>query len=155
MAKRKYTMTARLDKAYKNYVKRYKAKEAMLKKKGYEMASKMMKKRMYIAAREDKIYNEGITTNINQTLVSEQAYQYSQKTAQRLKRTAEKFDLVWKDKTITEIRKGKVDLSKLNNILKDMEENNPEQYQQLMDTLPDEVKRTRQGYISYYVFGSL
>lgn len=154
MAKRKYTMKARLDKAYKNYVKRYKAKEAMLNKKGYQMASKMMKKRMYIAARIDKV-ESGITTNINQNLVAEQAYQYSQKTAQRLKKTAEKFDLVWKDKTVTEIRKGKVDLSKLNNILKDMEANEPEKYQQLMDTLPDEVKQTRQGYISYYVFGSL
>ena len=149
-------MKARLDKAYENYKERYKAKAKMLKKKdkNYKMPSKMLSKRMYKVVRLDKI-EEGVTTNINQTIVSEQTYRYSQKTARRLKKTAEKFDLVWKDKTVTEIRKGKVDLSKLNNILKDLEANEPEKYQQLMDTLPDEVKQTRQGYISYYVFGSL
>lgn len=147
-------MKARLNKAYENYKKRYRAKEDMLERKGYSMASRMMSKRMYLAAREDKI-EDGVTTNINQTLVSEQAYEYSQKTAKQFKKVGQEFDLKWKNKSIIELRKGGVDVSKLNNYLKDLEEESPETYEQLMDRLPDEVKRTRQGYISFYVFGSI
>lgn len=130
----------RLDNSYKNYVKRYKAKEAMLKKKGYNMASKMIKsKKMYKAVREAYI-EEGRTININQTIVADQAYEYSQETARRFKATAEKFNLDWSDKTITELRKGGVDVSSINERLK-------EEY-------PDWTGKDRADYISYEVFGS-
>ena len=138
--KRRSKASKRLDNSYKNYVKRYKAKEAMLKKKGYEMASKMIRsKKMYKAVREAYI-EEGRTININQTIVSDQAYEYSQKTARRFKATAEKFGLDWKDKSITELRKGGVDVSSINELLK-------EQY-------PDWTGRDRADYISHEVFGS-
>lgn len=140
----------RLDNSYKNYVKRYKAKEKMLEKKGYQMASKMMSKKMYKAARDEHI-RKGVTININQTIVSDQAYEYSQKTARRFKATAEKFGLDWKDKKITELRKGVVDVSGINNALKEMSD---EEREELFALLPEGVKHTNQGYISYYVFGS-
>ena len=139
MSKRKYTLKARLDKAYENYKKRYKAKAKMLKKKGYDMASDMMSKREYKRIR-DIYQREVTTTNINQTIVADQAYEYSQKTARRFKATAKKFDLDWKDKSITELRKGEIDVSSINDILK-------EEY-------PDWSGYDRQQYISYEVFGS-
>lgn len=136
----KVKSSKRLDNSYKNYVKRYKAKEAMLKKKGYKMASKMIKsKKMYKAVREAYI-EEGRTININQTIVADQAYEYSQKTARRFKATAEKFNLDWSDKTITQLRKGEIDVSSINDILK-------EEY-------PDWTGKDRAEYISYEVFGS-
>lgn len=129
----------RLDNAYANYKKRYKAAKKMLKKKGYDMADTMLTKREYKMVRQAYI-DEGQTININQTIVSDQKYEYSQKTARRFKATAEKFDLSWKDKTITELRKGGVDVSEINNLLK-------EEY-------PDWTGKQRQEYISYEVFGS-
>ena len=139
MAKRKYKMSKRLDKAYENYKKRYKAKKQSLKKRGYEMADTMLTRREYEMVRKAMV-NEGIKTNINQTLVSEQAYEYSQKTARRFKATAEKFDLEWKGKSITELRKGGIDVSEINDILK--------------EEFPDWSGTDRQKYISYEVFGS-
>lgn len=129
----------RLDNAYANYKKRYRAAKKQLKKKGYEMASDMMTKREYQRIRD--IYQREVTTiNINQTIVSDQKYEYSQKTARRFKATAEKFDLDWKDKSITQLRKGGVDVSEINEILK--------------EEFPDWTGYQRQQYISYEVFGS-
>lgn len=136
---RKYVMSKRLDNAYANYKKRYRAAKKKLKKKGYQMADKMLTKKEYLANREAYI-EEGITVNINQTMVSDQSYEYSQKTARRFKATAEKFDLDWKDKSITELRKGGVDVSEINELLK--------------DEYPDWTGYQRQQYISYEVFGS-
>lgn len=136
---RKYTLRARLDKAYENYKKRYKAKKKMLKKKGYEMASDMMTKREYLRIRD--IYQREVTTiNINQTIVADQAYEYSQKTARQFKRVAEEYDLEWKDKSITQLRKGEIDVSAINTLLKEI--------------YPDWTGYDRQQYISYEVFGS-
>lgn len=136
---RKYTLKARLDKAYENYKKRYKKKKKMLKKKGYEMASEMMTKREYIRIRD--IYQREVTTiNINQTIVADQAYEYSQKTARQFKRVAEEYDLDWKDKSITQLRKGEIDVSAINSLLKEM--------------YPEWTGYDRQQYISYEVFGS-
>lgn len=129
----------RLENAYANYKKRYRAKKKSLQKRGYEMADTMLNKREYEMVR--KAYqNEGVKININQTIVADQAYEYSQKTARRFKATAEKFDLEWKDKSITELRKGGIDVSQINEILK-------EEY-------PDWTGIQRQQYISYEVFGS-
>ena len=137
--KRKYTLGKRLDKAYANYVKRYEAKEAQMAKRGYKMSDTKLTEREYRMVR--KAYqNEGITKNINQTIVSDQAYEYSQKTARRFKATAEKFDLSWKEMSITELRKGGVDVSEINDLLKEL--------------YPDWTGYQRQEYISYEVFGS-
>lgn len=136
---RKYNMGRRLDKAYENYIKRYDAKKKSLAKRGYDMADKKLTKREYEMVRTAYI-NDGVTENINQTIVSDQAYEYSQKTARRFKATAEKFDLEWKNKSITELRKGGIDVSQINEILK-------EEY-------PDWTGTQRQQYISYEVFGS-
>lgn len=138
--KRKYTLKARLDKAYENYKKRYKAKQKNLKKRGYEMADKkMLTKREYKMVRT-ALVDEGRETNINQTIVSMQAYEYSQKTARQFKKVAEEYDLDWKDKTITQLRKGEIDVSSINDMLKEM--------------YPDWTGTQRQEYISYEVFGS-
>ena len=137
---KKRSRQTRLDRSYANYVKRYKAKEKMLKKKGYKMASKMIKsKKMYKAVREAYI-EEGQKININQTIVSDQAYEYNQKTARRFKATAEKYGLDWKEKGITELRKGGVDVSAINDLLK-------EEY-------PDWTGTDRANFISHEVFGS-
>ena len=138
--KRKYTLKAKLDKAYENYKKRYKAKQKSLKKRGYKMADKkMLTKREYKMVRT-ALVDEGRETNINQTIVSMQAYEYSQKTARQFKKVAEEYDLEWKDKTITQLRKGEIDVSSINDMLKEM--------------YPDWTGYQRQEYISYEVFGS-
>lgn len=129
----------RLDNAYANYKKRYKAAQKQLKKKGYDMADTMLTKREYKMVRQAYV-DEGQKININQTIVSDQKYEYSQKTARRFKATAEKYDLEWKNKSITELRKGGIDVSEINEILK-------EEY-------PDWTGTQRQQYISYEVFGS-
>ena len=129
----------RIDNAYANYKKRYRAAKKQLKRKGYSMADTMLNKREYKMVR--KAYQEeGVKTNINQTIVSDQKYEYSQKTARQFKQTAEKFGLTWKNKTITQLRKGGIDVSEINNLLKDQH--------------PEWTGKERQEYISYEVFGS-
>lgn len=130
----------RLDNAYANYKKRYKAKKKMLNKKGYQMADTMLNKREYLMVREAYI-DKGVKININQTIVSEQTYEYSQKTAKQFKEVAINYDLSWKDLSITELRKGiGVDVSDLNEMLKQI--------------YPNWTGTDRQKYISYEVFGS-
>ena len=136
---RKYSMKNRLSKAYDNYKKRYKTAKKQLKKKGYEMADTMLNKKEYLMVREAYI-DEGVTTNINQTIVSAQKYEYSQKTAQQFKKTAKKFDLSWKDISITELRKGGIDVSEINERLK--------------EEFPKMTGKERSKYISHEVFGS-
>lgn len=131
--------TKRLDNSYTNYVKRYKAKRKMLHKKGFEMADTMLTKREYQMVK-DAYIRAGRKTNINQTIVSDQAYEYSQKTARQFKKVAEEYDLEWKDKSITELRKGEIDVSGINDMLKEM--------------YPEWTGSDRRDYISYEVFGS-
>ena len=151
MAKRVKKWGKRLANAYDNYKRRYKAAQKQLKKRGYDMASEMMTKREYERIRD--IYRREVTTvNINQTIVSDQKYEYSQDTARRFKRTAEEFGLEWKDMKITELRKGGIDVSAINNALKEMSD---EELEKIYSTLPEGVAHTRQGYISYEVFGSV
>lgn len=147
---RKYSMDKRIEKAYQNYIKRYDAKKASLERRGYGMADKKLNKREYEMVR--KAYTEsGVDKNINQTIVADQAYEYSQKTARQMKSTAKKFNLDWKDKSITELRKGEIDVSGINNSLKEMSD---EEREALFDTLPADVKRTNQGYISWVIYAS-
>lgn len=138
--KRKYTMTKRLDDAYKNYKKRYRAKAKSMKKRGLEMESRMLKKSEYLSVRDEKV-RDGVEININQTIVSEQAYKYSEKTARHLKKFAKENDLDTKNLSIAEIRQGKglpEELIRLNEQLKEQGLSGKE----------------RQEYISYEVFGS-
>lgn len=116
MARRK--STKRLDNAYENYKKRYKAKQKMLRKRGFEMADEMLTRREYEMVRKAYV-DEGRKTNINQTIVSDQAYEYSQKTARQFKSVAERFDLEWKNKSIMELRKAEIDVSGINELLKE------------------------------------
>ena len=147
---RKYKMDKRLAKAYENYVKRYEAKEASLKRRGYFMADKKLTEREYQMVRA-AYTSEGVQKNINQTIVADQAYEYSQKTARQMKATAKKWNLEWKGKTITELRKGEIDVSGINNSLKEMSD---EEREKLFDELPEDVKHTNQGYISWVIYAS-
>ena len=139
--KRKYTMSKRMDAAYKNYKERYRAKAKAMKRRGLKMESPMMNKREYKMVRKAYVEQEGVKTNINQTIVSDQQYKYSDKTARHLKKFAKEHDLDTKKLSIAEIRQGKglpAELSKLNEELKE---------QGLSG-------RERRDYISYEVFGS-
>lgn len=125
--------------AYDNYKKRYRAKKRSLNKRGYDMASEMLNKKDYLRVRALQV-SEGREININQTIVSEQAYEYSHEVAKRFKKVAEEHGLVWQEKTYTQIRKGAVDVSALNEELKLIH--------------PDWTGYDRANYISNEVFGS-
>ena len=125
--------------AYINYKRRYRAKEKIMEKKHLSMASKMLNRADYELARAMAV-NDGITININQTIVSRQQYEYTQDVARRFKRVSEEHDLEWKDLTITQIRKGAVDVSAINAMLK--------------ENYPDMTGKQRAKWISHEVFGS-
>lgn len=153
---RKYVLNKRLDKAYDNYVKLYTEKKRQLNLRGARMADpSMLTKEEYISNREAQI-NAGRTTNINKTIVSEQAYVYTEKVARKLKKAAKEYDIeFWKDKTLLEIRSSSVDLSTINARLHKIQDENPEAFEKLMDRLPESIKkRTISKWISYEVFGS-
>ena len=125
--------------AYINYKRRYRAKEKSMKRRGLEMADRMLNRSDYELARAMAVA-DGITININQTIVSEQQYEYSQDVATRFKRVSEQYDLEWKDKTITQIRTGDVDVSGLNDMLKEQ--------------FPEMTGKQRAKWIGHEVFGS-
>ena len=125
--------------AYINYKRRYRAKEKSMKRRGLEMADRMLNRSDYELARAMAVA-DGITININQTIVSEQQYEYSQDVARRFKKVSEKYDLEWKDKTITQIRTGDVDVSGLNDMLKEQ--------------FPEMTGKQRAKWIGHEVFGS-
>lgn len=174
--KRTYTLGKRLDKAYDNYVKRYNKKREEMNKKGFEMADRQLNFSEYKAVRE-ALTRDGIKININQTLVSEQAYVYSLKTARNLRKFAkentEKLEGLLSDEqkevlklkensienvSIDKLRQGEgltTYLASVNEALNELKENDPDEYKKLMAQLPDNVKHTNQGFISYEVFGSV
>lgn len=125
--------------AYANYKRRYRAKEKSMERRGLKMADDLLTRHEYELNRADLI-SQGVTININQTLVSKQQYEYSQDIARQFKRVSEEFNLEWKDKTITQLRIGEVDVSGINNWLK--------------ENIPEWTGKQRQQYISYEVFGS-
>ena len=147
---RRYNMDKRLRKAYENYVKRYEAKEASIKRRGYIMADKKLTEKEYQMVRA-AYQAEGVEKNINQTIFADQDYEYSQKAARQMKETAKKWNLEWKGKTITQLRKGEIDVSGINNRLKEMSD---EEREKLFDELPAGVKHTNQGYISWVIYAS-
>ena len=143
MAKRvvntNYLSKKQMHNAYINYKRRYRAKEKSMKRRGLEMADRMLNRSDYELARAMAV-NDGITININQTIVSEQQYEYSQAVARRFKKVSEEYDLEWKDKTITQIRTGDVDVSGLNDMLKEQ--------------FPEMTGKQRAKWIGHEVFGS-
>ena len=125
--------------AYINYKRRYRAKEKSMKRRGLEMADRMLNRADYELARAMMVA-DGVEININQTIVSEQQYEYSQAVARRFKRVSEEYNLEWKDKTITQIRMGQVDVSGLNAMLKEQ--------------FPEITGKQRAQWIGHEVFGS-
>ena len=134
-----YLSKKQMRNAYANYKKRYRAKAKSMKRRNLEMADEMLSRHDYELARAAAI-NDGITININQTIVSRQQYEYSQSIARQFKRVSEEFDLEWKNVTITQLRMGEIDVSGLNRMLKDQ--------------FPNMTGYDRQKWISYEVFGS-
>ena len=132
-------MAKRSTTSYRDYVKKYRAMEERLDKKGLKPESALMNKKLYQEVKRDMKEN-GVTTNINRTIVQEQSFQYSYKTARRWRETARDLDLDWQDISITQLRSGDIDLSGMNDILKITE--------------PTWTGKQRQKYISYNVFGS-
>ena len=125
--------------AYINYKRRYRAKEKSMKRRGLEMADRMLNRADYELARA-MIVADGVEININQTIVSEQQYEYSQDVARRFKRVSEEYNLEWKDKTITQIRTGDIDVSAMNDMLKEQ--------------FPEMTGKQRAKWIGHEVFGS-
>ena len=143
MAKRvvnvSYLSKKQMHNAYINYKRRYRAKEKSMRRRGLEMADRMLNKAEYEMVRAEAV-SEGVTININQTIVSNQQYQYSQDIARQFKRVSEEYNLEWKNLTITQIRTGEIDVSGLNDMLK--------------ERFPQMTGKQRQQWISYEVFGS-
>lgn len=125
--------------AYINYKRRYRAKEKSMKRRGLEMADRILNRAEYEMVRAEAVA-EGRTININQTIVSNQQYEYSQDIARQFKRVSEEYNLEWKDKTITQIRMGEIDVSGFNNMLK--------------EKFPMMTGKERAKWISHEVFGS-
>ena len=125
--------------AYINYKRRYRAKEKSMKRRGLEMADRMLNRADYELARAMMVA-DGVEININQTIVSEQQYEYSQSVARRFKRVSQEYGLEWQDKTITQIRMGEVDVSGLNDMLKEQ--------------FPEMTGKQRAKWIGHEVFGS-
>ena len=150
---RKYKLGKRLEKAYANYSARYDKKEAELRKQGLEMLAPKMTPSAYGMVRNAYI-EKGQTTNINQTIVRDQAYAYSYKTAKRIKKALDKYDSENKI-SLMDIRRGanaSVNVSKINSELNEMTDEEKEAL--FNELLPSTVSHTNQGFISYYVFGS-
>lgn len=125
--------------AYINYKRRYRAKEKSMKRRGLEMADRILNRAEYEMVRAEAVA-EGRTININQTIVSNQQYEYSQDIARQFKRVSEEFDLEWKNLTITQLRTGEIDVSGINNELK--------------EKFPNMTGKQRAKWISHEVFGS-
>lgn len=134
-----YLSKKQMHNAYINYKRRYRAKAKSMKRRGLEMADRMLNKAEYEMVRAE-IVSDGITININQTIVSNQQYEYSQSIARQFKKVSEKYDLEWKNLTITQIRMGEIDVSGFNNMLK--------------EKFPEMTGKQRAKWISHEVFGS-
>ena len=143
MAKRvvrdNYLSKKQMHNAYINYKRRYRAKAKSMERRGLEMADRMLNKAEYEMVRAE-IVSEGVTININQTIVSNQQYEYSQSIARQFKKVSEEYDLEWKNLTITQIRTGEIDVSGFNNMLK--------------EKFPMMTGKERAKWISHEVFGS-
>ena len=143
MAKRvvrdNYLSKKQMHNAYINYKRRYRAKAKSMERRGLEMADRILNRAEYEMVRAE-IVSEGVTININQTIVSNQQYEYSQSIARQFKKVSEEYDLEWKNLTITQIRTGEIDVSGFNNMLK--------------EKFPMMTGKERAKWISHEVFGS-
>lgn len=127
------------DRAYANYKKRYRAKAKLMKRRGLAMEDTMLNKKEYKMVRQAYI-DDGRTININQTIVSDQQYSYGQKVAMRFKKVAEERNLDWKKLQLYKIRSGEIDVSGINNWLR--------------EDYPEWTGTQRADFISHEIFGS-
>ena len=122
----------RLRKAYKNYVKRYKQKRGVMERHGSEMASGMMTYREYKMTRQAYV-DAGVDININQTIVSDQQYEFSISQARSLKEAAKEMDLSFKEESLIKISGGRAvrneDLTEINNRMKELADKYPTIYE--------------------------
>ena len=130
----------RFEKSYARYKELFKKAKRQIHRRGYKMADERMLTRRDFKMAREIIKDNGLKSNLTEKIVSEQKYEYSQKIARQFKKVAEEFDLEWKDVKITELRKAKIDVSKINDKLKEM--------------YPKWTGYDRADYISHEVFGS-
>lgn len=104
---------------YEAYKREYALQQAKLRRKGYEMYSPRYSElefsTMYVAKRNEfkELIKEGKRKqigNITQSLVREQAYEFSSSQAKAMKEAAKVTN---QDLTYTQIRKGQFDWSKI------------------------------------------
>lgn len=117
--------------AYKNYVKRYNEKAAVMKRHGTTMASDKMTFREYKMTRRAYV-ESGIVININQTIVSDQQYEFSLSAGRALKKYAEDMELSFAGESLISIRRGSAirneSLSELNEAMKELADRYPKLY---------------------------
>ena len=143
----RYTAIAtknRLKKGYKNYLKRFHKKVESMDKRNIAVADRTaMTFREYKAARENMAVTYGKTTNINQTLVADQVYEYDYIVAQNLKKYAKKYNKWWADMRVSDIREA--EFGDLNDLLTDINE----------DKKKEGLTGTQRArWIAHEVFGS-
>ena len=142
---RAYNMRSRMEKAYSNYVKLYRQKEASLERRGFNMAAPLLDRDAYEMLRDTLVRN-GLKININKTIVSKEAYTRTLLSAKKLKEAGKKYDTSWKDLSIAQIR-ANVMADDISDFIVEFDKQLKEQY-------PGITGKQRAQYISYEVFGS-
>ena len=127
-SEREYLSPKQMRAAYRNYMNRYEAQEAKMLRRGERMNDEMMTFGSYKATR--RAYVEDLQSrgkrviNINQSIVSDQQYEFSRLQARGIKDIAETYNIEnLKDQSILKLRSGQAirneDLSLINNALKE------------------------------------
>lgn len=148
--KRRYTVSKSVQKQrdkdrYKSYVRQYKAKAKQLAKKGLTMIDVKLTKREFIFNYQMEKRDHPNNTNIIRDIVDSQAYMFKQSVAAAMRRAIDEAPensklATYKNKTLLELRNAGIDLSALNDALKEQH--------------PDWSGSQRSEYISYEVFKS-
>lgn len=115
---RKTYLYARRRKEYFRYVREYKKRQAINRKRGIDMYEEMMNFREYFAFKHSEDYKD--VKNYMRTVLQEQQYKFTYSQSVSIKKTAKKYGLSWKNETLWGIRSGqKVNLSEYNELLKE------------------------------------
>lgn len=128
----------RFKRTWHAYNKRYNRAKRSMSRRGMTMISDKLSKKDLLGTIE-AFKEEGIKNNIVQKVVVDQQYAYSADTARRFKKVSEEMDLEWKDVKYTRLRYGDIDVSGINQWLKDN---------------TDKTGYERAKYIGHEVFGS-
>lgn len=127
-ADRDYLSDKQMRAAYRNYMYRYETQEAKMIRRGERMNDEMLSFGSYKATRrafvEDLQSKGKRVININQSIVSEQQYEFSRTQARGIRDIAESYDIEpLKGQSILSLRSGQAirneDLSLINNALKE------------------------------------